>query len=201
MTLERELKKETPMKKLIFILGCFLFIITIGCAPAMIAGGAAGTYKVATDERTAGRLVDDKTITARVNAKLIDDPVVKARKIDVDTIDATVILTGVVGTEKESIRAADIARKVEGVKTVKNELQIGSKTVGQMVDDKWIGSKIKAKLVKEPGIRSLNIDVDVNRGVVTLSGIVHSAKQKNVIITIAGNTSGTVDIIDNIVVK
>ncbi|MDD2388136.1 MAG: BON domain-containing protein [Desulfobacterales bacterium] len=189
------------MKKLIFVLGCFLLIAVTGCAPAIMAGGATGAYKVATDERTAGRFLDDKTITGKVKAKLIDDPVVKARKIDVDTIDSTVILTGVVETGAEAGRAADIARKVPGVKRVKNDLQIGSKTFGQGIDDKWIGSKIKGKLIKEPGIHSLNIDVDVNRGIVTLSGIVHSEKQKSLIIAIARNTSGVVNVIDNIVIK
>jgi len=189
------------MKKAILFISILFLSTAVGCAPALIAGGATGTYKVATDERTAGRFVDDKTLTARVKSRLIDDPVVKARKIDVDTINAVVILTGVVETRKESSRAAEIAGTVSGVKRVKNDLQIGKKTIGQSVDDKWIGSKIKAKLIKEPGIRSLNIDVDVNRGVVTLSGMVHSSTQKDQIIKIARSTAGTVRIITNIEIR
>jgi hyperosmotically inducible protein len=71
------------------------------------------------------------------------------------------------------------------VKQVKNNLQIGKKSWNQALDDKVIGSKIKAKLINEPGIRSLNIDVDVNNGVVTLTGLVEYQHQKNRAIEIA----------------
>ena len=64
-----------------------------------------------------------------------------------------------------------------------------------------IGSKIKAKLIGEPGIRSLNIDVDVNKGVVTLTGIVKFKYQKERAIEIARSTSGTINVVDNIRVK
>jgi hyperosmotically inducible protein len=83
------------------------------------------------------------------------------------------------------------------VKRVKNDLQVGSKSIGRAIDDKVIGSKIKAKLLKEPGIRSLNIDVDVNNGVVSLTGVVASKQQKERVMEIARTTSGTVKIIDN----
>ena len=179
----------------------FALLMATGCAPAIIAGGATGGYKAATDERSIGRVMDDATITTKVKTELVKDTVVKARKIDVDTLDGVVTLTGVVKTNEEAERAREIAVRVRGVKKVKNNLQIGSKTWGQSLDDKVIGSKIKAKLIGEPGIRSLNIDVDVNKGVVTLTGIVKFKYQKERAIEIARSTSGTINVVDNIRVK
>jgi hyperosmotically inducible protein len=178
-----------------------ILLMLSGCAPALIAGGAAGGYKLATDERDSGQIADDKTITAKINNKMAKDPAVDAYQIDVDTLGGHVILTGVVESEKESRRAAQIALGVPGVKSVRNELQIGQKSFGEMFDDKYIGSKIKAKLIGEPEIRSLNIDVDVNRGIVTLTGYVENHDQKRRAIQIAKKTSGTVKVIDNLKIK
>jgi hyperosmotically inducible protein len=107
----------------------------------------------------------------------------------------------VVETEQESERAVEIAKSVQGAKKVTNNLQIGERTFGQSVDDTVTGSRIKAKLIVEPGIRSLNIDVDVYNGVVTLTGIVDSSDQRKRAIEIARSTSGAVRIVAYIKVK
>lgn len=186
------------MKPYLTLCGFLLLLTATGCAPAVIGAGATGVYKAGTDERSVGRMWDDSAITTKINAELVKDPVTKARKIDVDTLQGEVILSGVVESEEASKRAVEIAKKVPGVKTVKNDLQVGSKSIGRAIDDKVIGSKIKAKLLKEPGIRSLNIDVDVNNGVVSLTGSVDSKDQKDRVMEIARTTSGTVKLIDNI---
>ena len=189
------------MKQYLTLLGFLLLLTSIGCAPAVIGAGAAGGYSVGTDERSVGQMWDDTTITSKIKTKMIDDPIVNARNIDVDTSEGNVILTGVVKTDREAERAVEIARQVPGVKNVKNNLQVGTKTMGQYMDDKMIVSKIKAKLIKEPNIRSLNIDVDVNKGIVTLTGIVKTNEQKERVIEIARSTSGTIDVVDNIKVQ
>ncbi len=64
-----------------------------------------------------------------------------------------------------------------------------------------ISNKIKAKLIAEPEVRSLNIDVDVYLGVVTLTGIVSSRYQQDRAIQISRSTDGTVKVIDNLKVR
>ena len=189
--------------KYFIITGCLVFLLQTltGCAPVVVGAGAAGAYSVATDERSSGRMFDDSTITVKVNADLLGDPLVGVHRIDVDTVEGNVILTGMVRSKREAEQAVRVAGRVEGVKGVTNNMQVGSKTFGQTVDDKVIGSKIKAKLVREPGIRSLNIDVDVDKGVVSLTGVVDTQTNKNRIIDIARSTSGTVKVIDNIRIR
>ena len=84
---------------------------------------------------------------------------------------------------------------------MKNNLRIGSRTIGQGIDDKVLGSKIKARLIEAPGVRSLNVDVDVYLGTVHLTGIVSSQQEKNTIISIARSVKGTKKIVDNIKVR
>jgi hyperosmotically inducible protein len=172
-----------------------------GCAAVLIGTGATGGYKVATDERDADGIWDDSAITSKVKTELSKDPYTTAYQIDVDTLDRHVFLIGVVETKEESKRAGEIAKNVLGVRKVTNNLQIGKRTFGQSVDDTVIGSRVKGKLVVEPEIRSLNIDVDVYNGVVTLTGIVDSNDQRKRAIEIARSTSGVVRIVSNIKVK
>jgi hyperosmotically inducible protein len=186
------------MRACLVLCGVILLVTAAGCAPALVGAGAAGGYKVATDERGVGGVWDDATITAKVKNALGENPEVKARKIDVDTVEGAVILTGVVETEEEVRKAVEVAQGVPGVKEVKNNLQVGSRSWGQAFDDKVIGGKVKAKLIKEPGIRSLNIDVDVNKGVVTLTGMVGYQHQKDRVMEIARTTSGVIEVVDNI---
>lgn len=175
--------------------------LAAGCTPAVVGGGAAGGYAVATDERSTGRQMDDVTITAKVKEGMVRDATVKARDIDVDTVNGVVYLTGFVDSVAERERAEAIAHAVTGVVGVRNDLRVGSRSVGQVLDDKNLGVRIKTKLIAEPGIRSLNVDVDVYRGVVHLTGAVESAAQKEKILDLARATPGTVRIVDNLQVR
>ena len=161
--------------------------------------GCAGTHEPG--ENPVGRAVDDSTITTRINHEMVKDDLVKARQIDVDTIGGHVTLTGVVATREESLRAVQIARSVPAVKSVRNNLQIGERNFGNVWSDNVISNKIKAKLIAEPEVRSMNIDVDVYLGVVTLTGVVSSKYQKDRAIDISRTTDGIVKVIDNLKVR
>ncbi|MGD2184912.1 MAG: BON domain-containing protein [Desulfobacterales bacterium] len=161
--------------------------------------GCAGTNK--SGENAVERLMDDSTITTRINHEMVKDDVVKARQIDVDTIGGHVTLTGAVATREESVRASQITQRVPGVKSVRNNLQIGKRSFGNVWDDNVLSNKIKAKLIAEPEVRSLNIDVDVYLGVVTLTGIVKTQYEKDRAIALSRGTDGAVKVIDNLKVR
>ena len=186
-----------PIIFMVFIVFMF-FAGFFGCAPAIVGTAAVGTYKGATDKRTMGTMLDDSIITAKVKSRLIASKQVSARHIDVDTLKGVVYLSGVVKTEFQKKTVNKITRDVPGVTGIRNQLAIGSKSAGQIFDDMILGSRIKAALLKQPGIRSLNIDVDVNRGIVTLTGIVASLGHKTKIIDIAEKYPETRGIIDNL---
>lgn len=184
-----------------FFIMLILLLTMSGCTAALVGGGAAGGYAVGTDERPVDRMVDDSTISSHIKNEMIKDSTVKARQIDVDTVGGHVTLTGVVETKTEVRRAIEISEGVQGVKSVKNNLQIGTKSWTEVVHDKYLVSKIKSKLIVEPEMRSLNIDVDVHKGVVTLTGIVESRDQQKRAIEIAQTTENTVRVVDNLQVR
>jgi osmotically-inducible protein OsmY len=74
----------------------------------------------------AGRVVDDSVITGKVKAALVADPTTKAHQISVETFKGVVQLSGFVDSSEARSRATQVAQQVEGVKNVKNELELRS---------------------------------------------------------------------------
>ena len=183
------------------VLCCGGIMTSLGCAAAVVGGTAAGGYAVGTDERSAGKMFDDAAITAKVKTELINEKNVKARNIDVDTVAGVVVLSGYVDSQQEADMAGRLAKSVPGVVRVKNELRVGSRTMGQGFDDKVLGGKIKTRLMEEPGIRSLNIDVDVYSGTANVTGAVASQEQKKKVLNLIRSIEGVKGVVDNLQIR
>lgn len=180
------------------ILIIYLFLNT-GCAgPAIVAGAGSQGYKVAKDRRSFGTIVDDSIISGKISTKLMSDDFVKSRNIDVDVLNGVVYLTGVTESKSQKRMAGDIARGVEGVKKVVNQLIVGKITAGEILDDTILSSKIKTELIKAKNINSTNIDVDTNKGIVTLTGFVSSYQEKSKVLFIVEKIIGNRPLVDNL---
>lgn len=81
----------------------------------------------ATTGRTVGRNIDDAAVTASVNAALVSDKASNFTRIDVDTTNGVVSLNGTVENPEQRRRAEQLAQRVDGVKRVINNLQVGGK--------------------------------------------------------------------------
>lgn len=75
-------------------------------------------------QQSAGQAVDDGVVTAKVKAALVADPVTKAHQINVETFKGTVQLSGFVETDEARTRALQLTRDVEGVKKVKDAMEV-----------------------------------------------------------------------------
>jgi osmotically-inducible protein OsmY len=91
-------------------------------AVIMLVGGMATACASTSTSESTGQYVDSATITGKVKTALVRDPVTKARQIEVDTYKDVVQLSGFVDSAAEKQRAEQIARSVEGVRDVHNNL-------------------------------------------------------------------------------
>ena len=73
---------------------------------------------------SAGRNIDDTSITSSVKAKLAADNVASLTRVDVDTNNAVVSLNGIVQSSDQKARAQQLASEVGGVRRVVNNLQV-----------------------------------------------------------------------------
>ena len=71
-----------------------------------------------------GSYFDDAAITAKVKTAIFNEPGLKVTGISVRTEDHVVELSGSVNSRLERVKAAEVAKKVDGVKKVKNELKV-----------------------------------------------------------------------------
>lgn len=86
----------------------------VGCGGTRVSAGTA----VTSSRFTASELI------ARVKTALLNDTEIGARRIDVHTVDGDITLTGRVASAAERDRAVHLARGVEGVRSVRSELEI-----------------------------------------------------------------------------
>lgn len=175
-------------------------LIFSGCGPTGTVVVVYGGYKVATDERTLGTMVDDSVICTTIKIKMISNEIVKARHIDVDVLNGIVYLTGIVKTSEQKKKATTIAKDVKGVKQVKNQLMIGQINIAQIVNDTLLTTKIRLYLLKDMDILSTNIDVDTHNNIIILTGILSLKKEKEKTLSIVQEVVGDRQIIDNLIV-
>jgi hyperosmotically inducible protein len=99
--------------------------ITKGAAVFLVSAGMAlSGCSVFRGQSTPGEYVDDVAITSKVKASLLDDDRVEGLDVNVDSTNGKVRLTGWADSEAEKRRVADLARKVDGVKSVDNQIQV-----------------------------------------------------------------------------
>lgn len=82
-----------------------------------------GCASTSTKEGT-GEYVDDTVITAKVKTAIFNEPSLKSSEINVETFKGTVQLSGFVKYQADISKAVDVARGVNGVKSVKNDMRL-----------------------------------------------------------------------------
>ncbi|HWB74990.1 MAG TPA: BON domain-containing protein [Nannocystaceae bacterium] len=162
----------------------------------MIGASACATTRPATEQ------ANDATITGRVGRRLTADPDVARYKIDVDTLDGVVYLRGKVDSSTMKASAERIARNTDGVRQVVNELIIDGDTKGDATDgDVGIKARVGTALSGDDDVRRVNVDVDVQDGVVTLSGVVHNESERAEAERIAREQEGVRDVKNDLQVE
>jgi hyperosmotically inducible protein len=144
-------------------------------AVAPLTAGAQGTTDKAVDKTKAVThdakvAVTDSWLTSKTKIALFADDRVKGTQVKVETIDGVVHLRGKVDSAEAKAAAASVAQGIDGVKSVKNDLQVVSPGARKAVDakDSDIAKSVETRLKGEGDLKK--IDVRADAGVVTLTG-------------------------------
>jgi hyperosmotically inducible protein len=148
-------------------------------AAAPLTAGAADTADKAKEQaqtttQEAKTMVTDSWVTSKTKISLFADERVKGTQVSVDTTKGVVHLRGKVDSAEAKSAAGDIAKGIDGVKSVKNDLQVVAPTARKAVDgnDKDIGKAVESRMSKDANLKK--VDVRTDGGVVTLTGEVPS---------------------------
>jgi osmotically-inducible protein OsmY len=95
-----------------------LAVAVLATGVAAVAVGCGSTPP----ERTAGDAIDDQAITRRIQEALSSDPAYKFGDVKVTTYQGKVQLSGFVDRDEQRGQAEEIAKRIRGVKEVKNDI-------------------------------------------------------------------------------
>ena len=156
----------------------------------MLAGSGARAQPPVRDDTSA-------IAVKQILSKLRADPELANNKIEVHVDKGVATLKGKVDSQMEKNRAVTLAA-VPGVHIVDDQLKVASEGAKAIVTDSALTTTIKAKFLADSAVRSADISVDTNNGVVTLSGTAPSPAAHDLAVDLARKTDGDKRVEDQI---
>jgi osmotically-inducible protein OsmY len=159
-----------------------------GCPAVMVTGAGAGVM-AAEDRRTLGTITEDQSIEFKTSNRVSEKHKDRVH-LNVTSFNRMVLLTGEVPSEEVKRDVERIARSVENVRGVTNELTVGiPTTLSNRANDTYVTSKVKARFVDGQRFNPLHVKVVTENGVVYLLGLVRQQEAKDAV-DIARRTEG-----------
>ena len=147
------------------------YLVTL-CAAMVVGATLIAAPVTVSGKATEKTPINDTWLTAKTKIALFADGRVKGRQIDVETTQGVVMLRGKVDSDAAKQAAADIAKMLDGVMSVKNDLEVVAPSAREAVEEKdeAITARVKAHIAKDAHLKTADIAVQTNAGVVSLTG-------------------------------
>jgi osmotically-inducible protein OsmY len=159
------------------------------CAPLLVGGAVMGTSLMVTDRRTSGTQVEDQSIELKAMTRT-REAVGERGHVSATSYNRTLLLTGEVAAETDKVAVEQAVAKIEGVRSVVNELVVaGSSSLAARSNDAILTSKVKASFIDAKDVFANAIKVVTERGTVYLMGRV-TEREANRASEIARGVSG-----------
>jgi len=152
-----------------------------GCGSIMSSAGA-GPIEEDIGERTFAQQLEDESIEtkAKVNINAASVAYEEAH-LSIVSFNGFVLLAGQVPAEDLKTLATDVVRKVDGVRRIYNELEIGPETsAGTRTNDTWITTQVKTKLLASSDTPGTRVKVITENSVVYLMGLLNAEEADRV---------------------
>jgi hyperosmotically inducible periplasmic protein len=159
-------------------------LTTIGAAAGLglclLANAASSDTAPTAHSDSVGAAISDSAITTKVKANFLGDERLKGSHIKVTTTNGVVTLTGSATGADSKAAAEDIAKDVDGVKSVDDELSSPSSSgsmhkavakTERVGSDSWITTKVKSEIMSDSVSKGFKVSVKTVNGVVMLSGV------------------------------
>jgi osmotically-inducible protein OsmY len=165
-------------KKSATILIIFVAFMQTGCALVTVGTVGAAATASATDRRTVGTQIDDKTTQSRVRSAINDIPLIKDNAaVTVDVYNGQVLLTGQAPMQAMIIEVAKGATAVQNVTKVHNQVRLGSPIPAtSTMNDVWLASKIKTIMLADERIPLFKLVLVVEDSEVFIMGLLTKAE-------------------------
>lgn len=157
-------------------------------------------------------VANDHQIAIRLETAYRFNPLLNNMPINPKVRDGDVLLSGTVASDIDRDLAEEIARSIDGVGAVENNLEVREDLAAvpvpqsdvdllQKVKDATTTAQIKTRLIGNANIAARDIDVDTENNMVRLTGEVRSDTEKQLAEFIARNTSGVESVINALEIR
>ncbi len=175
------------MKLLRLIAALAVVSALTGCVAAVV-GGAGTAALVGADRRTVGTVTEDSAIELKAGNRISDK--FPDAHINVTSYNRMVLVTGETTSNAAKLEIERIARAVENVRGVYNEVAVvGNSSLTARTNDSYLTSKVKARFVDGNKFNAVHVKVVTEAGVVYLLGMVNHQEADDAT-EIARTTSG-----------
>lgn len=158
-----------------------------GCAP-IVAGGAVTGAAVTSDQRTTGTVIEDQVIETKAGDFFRADAALSQQaRLSVTSYNQIALVTGQAPTEDLRKRAVEYVSRIAKVRHVYNEIEVASPvTAMQISNDTVLTTKVKSKLLTIKDLKSTDVKVVSENGVVYLMGLLDQPTGDAVAEVVAG---------------
>ena len=176
------------MRKLLVLASILTLPLLHGCAVVALGGAAATGFVVGEDRRTVGTITEDQGIEFKVGGRVGEK--FPNSHVNATSFNRNLLLTGEAPDANAKAEIERIARAVENVRGVFNELQVaGNSAMSARANDSFITSKVKARFVDAKKFNAVYVKVVTENNVVYLMGLVNK-QEANDATELARTTSG-----------
>ena len=153
-----------------------------GCVGAAVGIGTAAVA-ASTTEKGFSTSVADGVIEAKLVDRFIQNDAALAAGIEKSVNNGSVLLTGRVDTIEQKVLATKLAWEIKGVREVVNEVQVTQdNSFRDKAKDLAASAQLRAALIGDQNVSSLNFSIDVVNGIVYLSGVASDEMEKERVI-------------------
>ena len=170
-----------------FLIPSFMLLLSsfalTSCIETAVGLGTAAVA-ASTTEKGFSTSVSDTVIEAKLTDKFIKNDASFVTGVESSVNNGSVLMTGKLDTQDQKILATRLAWEIKGVKEVINEIQLVSdKSIKTTAKDLAASAQLRAALIGDQEISSLNYSIDVVNGIVYLSGVAANEKERERVIT------------------
>ncbi len=170
------------------LVAALLTVQLTACVPIAVGGAAVGG-SMAADRRSSGIYIEDHEIEIKADNQIsrqLGDKI----HANVNSFNRNILITGEAYDEESKAKAESIAKTIENVKNITNELVIGpTSSLSSRSNDAYITSKVKANLLSQNRFPGVYVKVVTEKSSVFLMGIV-THKEAEDAADIARNING-----------
>ena len=166
-----KIKKIIILISLVFITGCVGYSST----------GVLGTgVSIALDPRSFGTQIDDSIMQQNLRAKLLSTDKSYIISVKAKILDGRIFLTGKVNSVEDKLKLTKLAWEIKGARSVNNDLQIKEKfDFKRSAKDLLITSQLRAALISNKKIKSVNYNIDTYKKKIYIYGISQNKTERD----------------------